>query len=191
MGATGHSRMQCDPPDVAAHDLDDHAPVVGLRRCAEPVDGLGRDGMGRVEAEGVVGAAEIVVDGLRDADDVQTLFVHESGGTGQSSLAADRNDRVDAVGAHHLTHPLRPAALIGVGARSAEDGAAAAGESTNVEHRHVEHIVFEQAAPPVADSDERILVGANALADDSADDRVESGAVTAGGQYTYLHSNCP
>lgn len=49
VGPGGHPREQGDPPDVAAHDLGDHAPVVGLPGGAQPVHGVGGDGHGGVE----------------------------------------------------------------------------------------------------------------------------------------------
>ena len=39
--------------------------------CVDAVDDLGGDVHGSVEAEGDVGAVDVVVDGLRQADDVQ------------------------------------------------------------------------------------------------------------------------
>ena len=61
--------MHGDPAGVAAHHLDDHHAVVRLGGRVQAVDRLGADRDGRVEAEGVVGAGEVVVDRLRDADD--------------------------------------------------------------------------------------------------------------------------
>ena len=61
--------MQGDPAGVAAHHLDDDDAVVRLGGRVQPVDRLGGDRDRRVEAEGVVGAGEVVVDRLRDADD--------------------------------------------------------------------------------------------------------------------------
>ena len=58
-----------DPAGVAAHHLDDHHAVVRLGRRVQPVDRLGRDRDRGVEAEGVVGRVQVVVDRLRDADD--------------------------------------------------------------------------------------------------------------------------
>ena len=50
---------------LTAHHLDDHHPVVRLGRRVQAVDRLGGDRDGGVEAECVVGAAEVVVDRLR------------------------------------------------------------------------------------------------------------------------------
>ena len=58
-----------DPAGVAAHRLDDDDPVVRLGGRVAAVDRVGRDRDGGVEAEGVVGAVQVVVDRLRHADD--------------------------------------------------------------------------------------------------------------------------
>ncbi len=60
--------VQRDPAGVAAHHLDDQRPVMALGRGVQPVDGLHRDVHRGVEAERVVGRAQVVVDGLRHAD---------------------------------------------------------------------------------------------------------------------------
>ena len=87
--------VQGDPAGVPAHHLDDEHPVVGLGGGVQPVDRLGGDVDRGVEAEGEVGAGEVVVDGLRDADDVDAE-VGELGGHAEGVLAADRDQRVDA-----------------------------------------------------------------------------------------------
>src|SRR5437762_2918651 len=61
VGATGHAGVGGDPAGVAAHDLADHDPVVGLGRGVEPVDGVGGDLDGGVEPEGEVGGRQVVV----------------------------------------------------------------------------------------------------------------------------------
>ena len=77
VGAARDPAHQRDPARVAAHRLDDDDPAVRLGRRVAAVDRLGRDVHGRVEAERVVGAVEVVVDRLRDADDRQALLGEE------------------------------------------------------------------------------------------------------------------
>ena len=88
-------REERDPAGVAAHRLDDDDPVVRLGGRVAAVDRLGRDRDGGVEAEGVVGAVEVVVDRLRDADDRQVLLGEEPRRDAERVLAADRDERVD------------------------------------------------------------------------------------------------
>ena len=97
VGAAGDAAHDGDPAGVAAHDLDDHHAVVRLRRRVQAVDRLGADRDGGVEAEGVVGAREVVVDRLRHADDRQPVLVVQARGDAERVLAADRDERVEPV----------------------------------------------------------------------------------------------
>ena len=69
VGAGGQAGVQGDPARVPAHDLDQQHPLVRLGGGVQPVDHLGGDADRGVEAEGQVGAVDVVVDRLRDADD--------------------------------------------------------------------------------------------------------------------------
>ena len=71
--STGNPGMQRDPSRVAAHDLDQDHTVVTVRRVAKPVERFGSDVDRRVEAEGLVGTVEIVVDGLGNPNDAHAL----------------------------------------------------------------------------------------------------------------------
>ena len=95
VGAAGHAGVQRDPAGVPAHDLDDQRAVVRLGGRVQPVDRLGRDVHRGVEAEGVVGGAEVVVDRLRHADDLHAVVV-QLRRDAEGVLAADRDQRVDA-----------------------------------------------------------------------------------------------
>src|SRR5208283_5006613 len=64
VGATSDAAVGCDPTGGASHHLDhDHA-IVRLGRGMHAVDGFGSYIYSRVEAEGEVGAGQVVVDGL-------------------------------------------------------------------------------------------------------------------------------
>ena len=75
VGAAGEAGVEGDPAGVAAHHLDDQHPVVAVGGGVQAVDRLHRDVDRGVEAEGVVGGAEVVVDRLRHADDVHAVLV--------------------------------------------------------------------------------------------------------------------
>src|SRR5205085_4418250 len=90
--AAGDPGMGGDPACVPAHHLADDYAVVRLGGGVEPVDGLGGNLDGCVEAEGQIGAGEIVVDGLRDADEVDSHLV-QLGSHPERVLAADGHHR--------------------------------------------------------------------------------------------------
>ena len=106
VGAAGEPGMEGDPAGVAAHHLDDQDPVVAVGGRVEAVDRLHRDVDRGVEAEGVVGGAEVVVDRLRHADDLQAVLIVQARGRAQRVLAADRDQPLDAGGLQVLGDPL-------------------------------------------------------------------------------------
>jgi hypothetical protein len=95
--------VQRDPARVAAHNLDHHDPLVRLGRRVDPVDGLGGDHHRSVEAEGHHRAGEVVVDGLRNANDRKAL-VSEAGRDLHRAIAADGDEGIDAKPAERLEH---------------------------------------------------------------------------------------
>ena len=147
-------------PMTSTHD----AAAVRLGGGAQPVDRLGRDLDGGVEAERVVGGREVVVDGLRHADDLEA-GVGEAAGRGERALAADRDDRVDAVRVEHPLDVLGAAALAleRVGAARAEDRAALLGEAAHVVTRDRHEVALDDAPPAPAEADELRVVRDDAL----------------------------
>ncbi len=103
VGAAGDPRVRRDPTGVAAHHLDDHHPVVALGRRVQPVDGVGGDLHRGVEPEREVGRREVVVDGLRHADELHAVGA-ELGGDAEGVLAADRDQRVDPLAFERVVH---------------------------------------------------------------------------------------
>ena len=117
--AAGQAGVQRDPAGVPAHDLDDQRAVVRLGGGVQPVDRLGRDGDRGVEAERVVGGAEVVVDRLGHADDADAV-VGQPLRDAEGVLAADRDQRVDALLGEDLLDLVDTAVdLVRVGARGA------------------------------------------------------------------------
>ena len=119
----------------------------------QAVDRVGRDLHRGVEAEREVGAGDVVVDRLRHADHRQPVLVQPAGDA-HRVLAADRDDRVEAVLPHGRLHPL-DAVLVAVGvvARGGEDRAAERqdpGDGAHVE-RHVAALGEPRVAAPQAD----------------------------------------
>ncbi len=177
--ARGHAGVQRDPADVPAHDLGHHAAAVRVARGAEAVHGVGRDLHRGVEAERVVGGVEVVVDGLGDSDDLEAR-VGEALGCRERALAADGEDRVDAEAVEVLLDPLHASvALERVRAAGAEDRAALLADALDVAARERHDVAVDDAPPAVAEAHELLLVDGRSLEHRPADDRVESGAVSA------------
>ena len=75
IGLGNDCRDEGEVPAVSAHDLHDERPAVGVRRRDDGVDGGDDPVQRRVRSDGHVGAAEVVVDGADDADNVETRVV--------------------------------------------------------------------------------------------------------------------
>ena len=74
VGAAGDAGAERQPAGVVAHDLDHDDAVMAVRGAVQAVDRVGRDPERGVEAEGDVGALDVVVDRLGQGDDVQALL---------------------------------------------------------------------------------------------------------------------
>ena len=158
VGVAGDARVHRDPARVAAHDLDDHDALVRLGGGVQPVDRLGRDGDGGVEAERRLRAGQVVVDRLRDADDRHALL-EEARRDPERAVAADRDQRVaadlpepphDVVGdvdghllAVALGDELERVALVD----RAEDRAAQVGDAAHLVARQVDEAVCGSSRP--------------------------------------------
>ena len=128
--------MEGDPAGVAAHHLDDQHPVVAVGGRVQAVDRLHRDVDRGVEAEGVVGGAEVVVDRLRHADDRHAVLgVQARGGARACPRRRSRSGRRRRRAVQVLDDPLGAAVLLErVGPRGAEDRAAAGQDAAHLRH---------------------------------------------------------
>ena len=185
--------VQRDPARVAAHHLDDQRAVVALGRRVQPVDRLHRDVDRGVEAEGVVGRAEVVVDGLGHADDLDAVVV-QLAGHAERVLAADRDQGVDAEAGQVRLDLLQAGLAVQrgllrqrIGPRGAEDRAAAGQDAAHGRHVERLRVGLERSAPAVAEAHELRAVIERAGPHDRADDRVQPGAVAASGQDSDSH----
>ena len=183
-----HTGVQGDPTDVAAHDLCDHAAVVRFTGGADAVHCLGCDGHCGVEAEGVVGCAQIVVDGLGNTDDGQAC-VCQTLCACEGAFTTDSDDCVDAVAFHHDFDVLGATvgAVEGVGAGGTDDGAALGCQAADLLAGQVHVVAFNDASPAIAEADEFVAVLLDTVEHGAADDSVQAGAVAAGSKQTDLH----
>ncbi len=176
-----------DEARIAAHEF--HQPhAVHRARCLDvgTLDGLHGGCKGRLEAEAFVEKHNVVVDGLRNADDrlfqPATLdFLHDLGRAPQRAVPADDEEDVHLhvlQRVHHFTDVL-------LAARAAEQGAA---EIVRLLHRgrlqNERRVAVALHEPLVAeakavDAVDAVLKGA--LVHDAADDVIQSGGEAAAG----------
>src|SRR5207248_8981814 len=187
VGAAGDPAHDGDPARVAAHHLDDHHAVVRLGGGVEPVDRLGADPDRGVEAEGVVGAGEVVVDRLRDADDRKVVLRVELRRDPERVLAADRHERVELCALEVRQHRLGAALeLEGIRARGAEDRPAPRQQPGDLARPERLELPVDEPAPALADADH--LVPARERAPrDRANHRVQAGTIPATREHADLH----
>ena len=197
VGAAGEAGVEGDPAGVAAHHLDDQHPVVAVGGRVQAVDRLHRDVDRGVEAEGVVGGAEVVVDRLRHADDRQAVLGVQARGRAEGVLAADRDQAVDPGRRQVRGDPLRPAVRRRRGWSARSRGSCRRGAGCRAPRAR-------RAAgcrPPAARASRRGSRRTRGrrlptpLRTIAADHRVESGAVAAAGEHSDPHrlslDSCP
>ena len=177
VGPACHAGQKRDPAGVAAHHFAHHDAVMGLGGGVEPVDGLGRDRKRRVEPERVVGGGEVVVDRFGDAHDRRIVLSVQAGGHAEGVLAADHDQGIQS--GQGCERGLEAALdLEGVGARGAQDGAAAGQDAADVPGAERPGGAVDQAAPAVQDAD-HLIAAVERAPGDGADHRVQARAVPA------------
>ena len=95
LGAAAERDRDCDKARVTAHHLDAKHALVGERGVTNPVDCFQRGINCCIEADGVVGAGDVVVDRRRDDEDRDAGLVAEDRRAGHRALAADDDERLD------------------------------------------------------------------------------------------------
>ena len=191
IGSAGDAGVQRDPPGVAAHHFHDHDAPVRFGRRMQAIDRIGREVDGRVESEAVRRPDDIVVDGLRDADDRDALlaeFVRDR----ERAVAADDHQRAQLHLVEHLDDaigivPRAIGCLDHLGERipavhRAENRAAEPQDAGDVARRERARAArLDQAVEAVLDADALDAAVGRRL-DDCANDGVETGGVAAAGE---------
>jgi hypothetical protein len=167
---------------------------MALGRGMQAVDGLHGDVHRGVEAESEVRGPQVVVDGLRHADDLAACLV-QFARDAEGVLAADRDQRVDAQALEVLQNALDPGLAVGggglvrgVGPRRSENRSPAgqdAPDRGNVEHHGV---ALKRAAPAVPETEELHLVFLRASPHDRPDHGVQAGTIAATGENSDSHA---
>ena len=178
MGTRGHSGVQRDPAGIAAHDLRDHAPVVGLPGGPQPVNGFSGCLDGGIKPKRIVRGTKIVIDRLGNPDHVDAL-VAQLLSRGQCSLAADGDQPHQAVAPQAVPYRIGSAARKRIGAGCPKDGPAEPGYSADTAPGQGNHILFQDSPPAITETHESITVDNLTAQHCPADDCVDAGAVPA------------
>src|SRR5690606_4748266 len=183
LGATRHAHAQGYVARAPAHHLDEEQPVVAGRRVAQPVDGLERDVDGGVEPDRHVGAVDVVVDGARDADDLDALLAFESQGAPEAAVPADDHQAVDAAPGQDLSAAGATGWLEEpLAAGGAQDSAAALDDVGDAARAQLDDVVVDQALVATVDARDSDAV-MDGGAHHSSDGGVHARRVAAAGQY--------
>jgi hypothetical protein len=186
-GAAGHAGVHRDPAGVAAHHLADEHAVVRLGGRVQAVDRVGRNLHRGVEAERDLSGREVVVDRLRDSDDVHA-GLRELVRDAERVVAPDGDERVDVVLLQRRFDGLdAPLDLVGIGPRRTQDGPAPGQDAAAELHVERAGEVLGQALPAVTEADEAVAVLDLALADHGPDHGIEPGTVAAAGEHSDSH----
>lgn len=181
VGAAGETADGGDPTGFAAHDLDDHGTMVGAGGSVEVVECLGDAGDGGIESDAVVGALDVVVHGLGNADYWMAVG-GELVGHGKGVVAADGDEGVEADFFENGTgHGVSLFVGAGVGARGAEHGAALVEDAGDVVRGHPKVVALEDSGPAIAKSLD-LPAQQRGFSDDGADGGVKTGTVSAAGE---------
>ena len=188
VGAARDAGAERQPAGIVAHDLDHDDAVMAVRGAVQAVDRVGDDPECRVEAEGDVGALDVVVDRLGQGHDVEALL-DQALGVLLRAAAADADQRVEMmplVGLDdHVGHVQGLPAdrhAVRLVAAGAEDGAADREDAGQLCPRERRRAVLDQTTKAVAIADHMHPVGADRGFADAADRGVQAGAVAARGQ---------
>src|SRR5271163_2766640 len=193
VSAAGDSGLESDPAAVAAHHLNHHHTMVRLCGGVNLVESVG-DGVQRgVKSESNLGRGKIVIDGLGNADDLQSLLKKVVADL-LRTVAADGDDGVDAqlggIGddlagnvARHFLAVLDSLVMKRIAAvGGAEDGAAAGQNSAHFLEREFEGFFgTDQAVEAIGDADDLPSVLDDGSLGGGANDGVEAGRVPASG----------
>ena len=200
--AARNAGVEGQPAGLVAHDLNAHHAAVAACRGVDAVDDVGGDVHSGVEAEGDVGAVDVVVDGLGQADDVQALLCQQIGRlvgavAAQAEQAVQPGFLVGLFHGGHLVHVVvfhHPHHLEG-GALGAQNGAAQRQDAPEVVLLHLLVVPGDEAVVPVQDAHDLHVVAHAGVQGfcHAADGSVQARAVAAGGQDadTFFHIRIP
>src|SRR5229473_8071386 len=208
IGSAGHGGKHGGETRVPAEDFDDHETLVGAGRGAETVDHLNGARDAGAETDAVIGAGDIIVHSLGDADDFEAFLV-ETNTVAKCVVASDGDQSVDTqpgeiledfrgevvfLGGEFVFQVRGDARLgdaAGIGPRRMQKSAAGAARAIDglfVKEKEVVGVVVillanhvDEASPAVTDAN-NLITFANGAKSDAADGRIQTGNVATSGE---------
>jgi len=158
---------------LTPHHLDHDHPVVRLGCGAQPIDCVGRDLYRGVKPEGQFCSCQVVVDCLRYTND-RDPRVHQSRSHAERVIAANRDERIDALGRQRGSDLLAPVGTVRkrVRARGAENRPAPTEDAGGDGARQLERVALHHTRPSVAEPNATRLWVVEAPAHDRPDNGV-------------------
>ena len=157
----------------------------------EAVYGLGGDLHRRLEPEGHLRPADVVVDGLRHADHRESLGV-ETVGAGQGALASDHDEPTQAMPFNGRPRPFDPVLETErLEAGTAEHRSAAWQQAPAGLHVERRRVVLDYTEPAVSEADHLVAEPTLGTTHNSTDHCVQPRAVAPTGQNPDSHPVTP
>lgn len=155
----------------------------------KPVNCVRDDADRRVETESEIGPADIVINSFGDPYDGVVVHAPHIARRAQRPIAADDDQPVEPMLLPVMTNLFERSCFVErVGARRAEDRAAARENARDGTAREWDDVIFDQAAPTVFDA-EHLRVFNQCATHDSADNCIEAGAIAARRQNPYADTH--
>ena len=171
------ANLQCQMTCTAAHNLYNRAALVGLHGVAQLIDALDRGIAGGVKTDGVIRAADIIINGTRNAD-ARNSLAGKRLCTTECTVTAAADQAVNTEVAAGVSRLLQT--FLGqhfLAACGVQHGAAVYTAGT-----HLDDVTVDETAVAAANAENGNIVCACA-ADYRADKCVHTGCVAAAGKY--------
>ena len=188
LGQADRSRADCTAdvqrqmPRTAAHNLNYRAALVRLHGIAQLIDALDCRVASGVKTDGIVRAANIVINRARHADAVHTLAGQRLRAA-ESTVTAAADQAIDAQILTGVRRLLQ--AFLGhhfLAARGVEHRTAAADDAVYAAGAHLDDVAVDQAAVTTADAEYGNVIG-GCRTHDRADQCVHARCVTTAGEH--------
>ena len=176
------ANLQCQMTCTAAHNLYNRAALVGLHGIAQLIDALDRSIAGGVKTDGVIRAADIIINGTRNAD-ARNSLAGKRLCTAECTVAAAADQAVNtkvAAGVSRLLQTFLGQHLLA--ACGVQHGAALADNAVYTAGTHLDDVAVDKTAVTAANAENGNIVCACA-ADYRANKCVHAGCVAAAGKY--------